>query len=292
MDALAMAIAEVKAKVMQGNPAFSLEYSALSGQRWGNISEWETRLKVDGSGKATMTRRRGPGDTIQEPPGCYSGQLPETSMLSFLDILDSSGIQTFRTGAPGPWDPVDRLELLLGNRVFSYSWGFANPPAPLPMARLNNLLVDWTLTACPKAQWNLVLTADRIQCHGDKFIADLVLMNQGSRSISIVHPGSPGMEDPFCLELKYGEVQLEQEGFTPDPTDTFFAPLRFHPLPQVELVEIIPGKPFRLEFSSLIEGDAPRGREGKVSFKHYLLQESLAGVEIFNGALFTEEFQW
>ena len=247
---------------------------------------------MQGNGEARFLRRRGPGDSSQEPPGVYSGTLKEGQLLDFLDALDASGINAYRTEAPGPWDPVSRLQLVLGSKVFNYSWSFAKPPSPLPMARLENLLVDWTLTACPTVHWNLAISIDNIQGRDRRFSGRLRLENRGNRSIRIVHPGSPGMDDPFRLELKYGEVQVIREGYTPAPTDTFFAPLRFQPIHQLELVEVLPGEPLQMEFSADLEGEAPRGREGLISFLHYLPQDTIAGLEVFNGAVFTEEFAW
>lgn len=292
MDALALAISDMKREFSRGMRNFSIEYMSLCGQRWGAVSEWENRLVVQGNGQAKFLRRRGPGDSAQIPPGNYSGTLEASQLLAFLDALDASGIEAFRTPAPGPWDPVSRMQIVLGTKVFNYSWSFANPPVPLPMARLENLLVDWTLSSCPIINWNLIMTIDSIQCRESRFSGRIRLENQGNRGIRIVRPGSPGMEDPFRMELKYGEVQLIREGYTPAPTDTFFSPLRFQPLLQLELVEILPGEPLQLEFISELEGEAPRGREGLVSFLHYLPQDTVAGLEVFNGAVFTEEFAW
>jgi hypothetical protein len=292
MDALKVVLESIQLDFERKIPEFSMEYASFSGQRWGNMAEWETRLRVKGRGQAELFRRRGPGDSTEEPPGHYEGKISDPMLREFLDALAASGIQDYRSVAPGPWDPVDRLQFRLGGKAFEYTWEFSTLPVPLAVVRLDNLLIDWTLTACPKALWNLQLNVEGVECKANRLHGVLRIENRGSRSIHIVHPASPGMDDPFSLVLRYAQIQEEQEGYTASPPDVRFSPLILPSLANLELAEIHPDSPFRLEFSAILEGPTSLVWEGKIDFKHYLQEDVLAGIEVFNGAIFTESFTW
>lgn len=292
MEGLKADIAELKVDFDRKIRAFSLEYLSRAGRRFGNIPEWETRLSVKGRGEISLFRRRGPGDSNQERPGSYIGQLSDASLLDFIEALDASGIESYTTEAPGPRDPVTRLEILLGGRLYSFAWGISRHPASTQMARVKTMLANWTLAACPSPLWSLTFVQEDLQFSQGRLHARLRIENTGSQGIRIIHPASQPLVPEFGIHLKYGEVQLIEDGFTPDPIEIRIAKLPVVALDHLELVDLLPGRPFYIDFSALLEGDAPRGWIGKFVFMHYLPADSLAGQEVFNGALFTEEISW
>jgi hypothetical protein len=292
MEPLLEAIAELKADFHRLRMDFSFEFIALVGKRIGTIPEWETRLAVQGGGMARLFRRRGPGDSFERPPGRFAGQLTDDSLLGFVDVLEQSGIASFRSETPNPRDPVHILRVLVSGRLFTFTWGSLRPPVPEPMLRLKRLLAELSLNACPDPIWSLSMDVSGLRYMAGKLNARLRIVNTGTEGIRIADPGSDAFGPDFTLFLKYGEKQLIEEGLTPAPVDIRLAPYPKIPAESTRFKWIAPGFPWELEFSTDLEGQAPRGWIGKFAFRHYLPSDVLAGVPVFNGALFTEEFAW
>jgi hypothetical protein len=292
MDELQTAIESLKADFHRGIESFSMEYLEIAGKRWGAVSESETRLVIRGRGEAELLRRRSPGDSAQAPPGRYTGKLSDADLGRLLETLSASGIRDFRAEAPGPRDPVSRLNIRMGGKIFAFSWGIPKKPAPLGMARLEALLIQWTFDACPVADWCLELSAHGLRYQGQALTARLQLQNRGRQSIHIVHPASRGVGIDFGISLVYGEAQLIEDGLAPEPIDLKSISLQWPALSRPELVELKPGHPVSWDFSTELQGSAPRGWIGKISFRHYLAGDSLAGMTVFNGALFTDDLTW
>lgn len=292
MDDLTQAIAGLKADFDRNIPDFSMEFIATAGRWMGANSESESRLVVLGRGSASLFRRRGPGDSAQRPPGRYVGSIPDVALLAFLDALEHSRIGTYASEPIGPRDPKNVLNVLLSGQLFTFSWGTLRPPVPEPIARLKNLLSDWSVKACPHPVWSLRMTAASLAPGNGNVTARLQFENDGTEAIHIAHPASASFGAGFTFHLKYGERQLIEEGITPAPIEIEIAPLRMPPMATPRLIPILPGQPWQFEFTSALEGHAPRGWTGKFVFLHYLPADILAGVPVFNGALFTEEMTW
>jgi hypothetical protein len=292
MDPLVESIAGLKSDFDRSKAGFSMEFITIAGRRMGNVSESETRLVVRGNGQASLFRRRGPGDSAQKPPGRFQGTLNDEMLLAFLDVLEHSGIGEFRSETPGPRDPVSFFKVLISGRLFSFTWGSIRPPAPEPVLRLKRLLTDWSNKACPRTDWSLEMSMSELQYGDGRLRAMVTLENRGSDTIHIAHPSYSDFGRDFALFLKYGERQLIEEGITPAPVEIRTAPLARNSVEIPRLVPILPGTPWRIEFLANLEGEAPRGWIGKFAFLHYLPSDSLAGVPVFNGAVFTEEFSW
>jgi hypothetical protein len=160
------------------------------------------------------------------------------------------------------------------------------------MARLRHVLTEWNLKACPTAQWSLTLAIDSLEFSQGRLSARLGIENLGSQSIHLTHPASPGFGSAFGVHLKFGAAPFIEEGITPAPIEVQVIPWDAPPLSTPRLLEIYPGQPFRMDFSAHLEGEAPHGWIGKFAFLHYLPDDTLAGIPVFNGALFTEERTW
>lgn len=271
---------------------FSIELIDVAGKRIGGIPETETRLRVGGGGEASLFRRRGPGNSNLYPPGSYSGSIPDSSMKRFLEILAAGGFRSLPREFPGPWEPLAKLVFTIGKESYSYSWGFSRDPKPESMIKAIMILDDWTQNACPKAIWSLRLSAEQIVLENGHLSTRLRVENHGDSSIHIVHPGSSGFGPDFGIILDYGERQLIREGYTPSPPESKIARLGFEPLDQVRLIEVTRESPYILEFSTELDGEAPRGWSGIFSFNHHLNTDTLSGKTVFNGALFSEELAW
>jgi hypothetical protein len=292
MEALLDAIADLKSDFPRLRMDFSFEFIALVGKRIGPIPEWETRLAVQGSGLASLFRRRGPGDSFERPPGRFAGQLTDSALLGFVDVLEQSGIASFRSETPNPRDPVHILRALVSGQLFTFTWGSLRPPVPEPMLRLKQLLAEWSLNACPDPIWSLSMGVVGLQFSAGKLNAKLRIENTGREGIRLADPGSDAFGPDFTLFLKYGEKQFIEEGFTPAPVDIRLAPYPKIPAESTRFKWIAPGFHWEFEFSADLEGHAPKGWIGKFGFRHYLPSDVLAGVPVFNGALFTEELSW
>lgn len=293
MTELESAIQAAKAGLGQGAAGnFSLEYLSVAGRRFGNIPEWEARLLVDGKGAATYFRRRGPGDSAEFPPGLFAGGIPREELSSFLDQLSKSGIGELEFDAPGPRDPVNLIRLILAGKCFEFTWGSSRRPVPEAFNQLKDILRSWTLNACPSARWSLTMRIGLFQFQGGKVSSRVSIENSGSQSIWVAKPASPGFGTAFGLFLKYGEALVIREGFTPVPSKPKVAAVQQPALPVAEFVEIAPGNPLLLDFSAPLEDEAANGWAGKFVFQHYLPGDSVAGLPVFNGALFTEEMKW
>jgi hypothetical protein len=271
---------------------FSLEYISVAGRRFGNTAEWESRLTVDYAGSATYFRRRGPGDSSEFPPGQFEGAIPREEINSFLDSLADDGFDLGETESPGPRDPIDILRLVLMGRCFELAWGSSRRPSSDSSEQIKDRLRDWTLNACPKPRWSLSLEIESFHCLNGRVESRLRVLNDGSHPIWIAHPASPGYGNAFGLILKYGERVLVRDGFTPLPVKAKVAPILQSSLPVPELLKVVPGQPILFEYSGQLEGEAPRGWAGKFAFHHYLPEDSIAGLPVFNGAIFTEEIKW
>lgn len=292
VSTLHAAISDSKTRLLAGHQDFSMEYLSLAGRRWGGICEWETRLTIRQDGAVELFRRRAPGDSPHRPPGRFHGRIPEAKVVEFLDVLAESGIQEYQSEPPGPLDPVNFLRLNLGGLLFSYSWGASIIPMPESMVRVKRILTDWLLKACPDPKWSLFLRVDKVEFRDGRVQAGLRIENQGSESIHILHPASPGFGPGFGLSLLYGEAQLIQEGFTPDPVEEREAPMAVQTLSRPELIPIPPNAFHGIEFAAALDGEAPRGWVGAFAFHHYLSEDKLAGLTMFNGALFSEDLTW
>jgi hypothetical protein len=292
MESLLDAIAELKSDFHSLRMDFSFEFITLVGKKIGVIPEWETRLAVQGSGLSSLFRRRGPGDSFERPPGRFTGQLTDAALLSFVDVLEQSGIASFRSEVPNPRDPVHILRVLVSGRLFTFTWGSLRPPVPEPMLRLKRLLAEWSLNACPNPIWSLSMRVFGLKYVSGKLNARLRIENTGTEGIRMADPGSDAIGPDFTLFLKYGEKQLIEEGFTPAPVEIHLAPYPKIPTESTRFILISPAVPWELEFSAELEGQAPRGWIGKFAFLHYLPSDVLAGVPVFSGALYTEEFAW
>lgn len=292
MEPLLDAIAELKSDFHRLRVDFSLEFIALVGKRIGIIPEWETRLAVQGSGLANLFRRRGPGDSFERPPGRFAGQLTDDALLGFVDALEQSGIASFRSETPNPRDPVHILRVLIAGRLFTFTWGSLRPPVPESMLRLKRLLAEWSSNACPDPIWSLSMKVFGLQYRAGKLSARLRIENLGTEGIRMADPGSDAFGPDFTLFLKYGEKQLIEEGFTPAPVEIHLTPYPKIPSEPSRFKLIAPGVPWEIGFSAELDGQAPRGWIGKFAFRHYLPSDVLAGVPVFNGALFTEEIAW
>lgn len=292
MEQLLEAIAELKGDFNRLRMEFSLEYIALVGKRIGPTPESETRLVVQGDGRASLFRRRGPGDSSERPPGKFVGKLTEEAILGFVDVLEQSGIASFHSETPNPRDPVHFLRVLISGRLFSFTWGSLRPPVPEPVLRLKRLLAEWSLKACPDAVWSLKMSVSGLQYDAGKLSAHVQIENKGTEGIHMADPACGSFGSDFNLFLKYGEKQLIEDGITPAPIDIHIASYPKRPAEAPRLVLVLPGNPWQFDFISELEGQAPRGWTGKYAFLHYLPSDILAGVPVFNGALFTEEFTW
>lgn len=292
METLEKAIKAMRGDFDREIPRFSLEVTELTGLRWGAISEWETRLTLDGGGNAKLLRRRDPGDSDSENPGRFSGQVHKTSLEMLLEAIETSGIESYRTETPGPGEPIIRLSLLIGEQVFEFSWGFSRNPTPKPMARLQSMLTDLLLHACPKPIWCLTLDVESMDFTNGILSTRLRLENKGPNTIHLLHPASPGMESEFGIHLNYAEARVRKEGYTPAPLEIKEARFQIQALNGIQLLAAVPGKPNFFDFSTSLEGHGPNGWMGKFDYIHYQPEDTLAGVPIFLGAVFTKEISW
>lgn len=286
------AMKKLRGDYAKGFRDFSIGFTSTSGKRLGEIPESETRLRVNGRGEATLFRRKGPGNSKDFPPGMYSGQIADSSMKAFLQVLERGQFQNLPRENHGPWDPVDRMEINTGKQAFSFTWGYSRKPMPDPMLKATLLLVDWSLNACPKPIWNLSLKVENLAYEKGRLSARLKVENSGEAPIHLLHPGSPGLDSEFGVRLEYGERQRIDEGYTPEPIEIKRAILKTPALTEPQLIEVGPKAAYVMEFSAALEGKAPRGWVGDFSFNHHLSADTLQGRPIFNGALSTEELEW
>lgn len=292
MIELKSAIRESRSALDGGAGMFSLEYISIAGRHFANTPEWEARLNVDGKGSATYFRRRGPGDSAEFPPGLFDGRLKREELVSFLDLLEMADIDSVVSDPPGPRDPVNVLRIILNGRLFEFTWGISRQPVPDTFEHLKDRLKTWTLDACPSPRWSLSLKAEPLQLNGSRVHTRLKVENQGKQSIWLAHPASPGLGPAFGLNLKYGEPVSVREGYTPVPSKPKVVGHQQTLLAVPEFVEVSPDRPFILEFSASIEEEAPHGWAGKFAYQHYLTEDAVAGLPVFNGALFTGEMKW
>jgi hypothetical protein len=270
-------------------PDFRLEYHVVSGPRYGSAYEYEQTLRVEGGGRATLTRRRSAGDTDSAPAGEYRGEIPKAGILDMVAKLAAAPLHAIPMDVPSPTHPVFRLSVVAARKLFSFSWGPPAPPLPPELDAVFDLLGSWQATACPRPAWSLELEAAAVRFTGEGLEAEMRLRNTGDERIYVVHPASPGAPDRHGMSLRHGINPKAVPGITPPPMEVQFEELPLPPLTGTELVALNPGSPLSFTLRAPVTFVGGGGRVGIFGYHSYLHPDGAAGQPVFAGAVFSKE---
>jgi hypothetical protein len=292
MKGLTEAIAAIRANREESLPRTAIAYALVSGRNVGGVPERETRFEAKGNGEATLFRRRPSADTPALPPGLSRGKVDPESLLRFLELLDRSGIDTFRGEAPGPRDLLRKLQVVADGRLFSFRWGPMPPNAPPAISEMLAVLTGWEATACPKPTWRLSLKAESASAASGTLKARIRIENAGPEAIYLAHPQGLAERGLIALGLRYGAKPIPVPGVTPLPISIKTSRMEPAAGEGLRLVPVSASSPLSLDVEMPLE-ELGEGRPvGMFALEHYLDSDTLAGLPVFNGAIFSEEFTW
>lgn len=292
MKGLTEAIEAVRNHRQDSLPRAAIAYALFSGRNVGGVPERETRLEIKGNGEATLFRRRPGADTPALPPGLFRGRVDPEAVLTFLDLLEKSGIDTFRAEPPSPRDLLRRLQVVADGKFFSFQWGPMPPDAPEAIENMLAALSVWEASACPDPAWRLELKVTSAQSQAGKLKARIQVENPGPETIHLAHPASPVDRGLLALTLRYGARPPEAPGVTSLPISIKTTRAALPALDSLQLVPVKAGSPLVLDVEFPLE-PLDEGRPlGMLALELYLASDTLAGLPVFNGAVFSEEFSW
>jgi hypothetical protein len=268
---------------------FRLEYAVVSGARFEAAYEYEQRLAVSGGGQAALSRRRSPADSDVAPPGNYQGTLPKEEIPALLAKLETADMQAIPQEVPSPQDPVFTLSIVAARKLFAFRWGPVEPIVPPDIEFVLDTLARWAQTACPRPVWSLTLKATAVRFTGEGIEASMRLENAGPERVYVVHPASPFHPDRKSLLVRHGVYPKEIPGFTPLPMDVEESILEVPLLTATELVPVSAESPLEFTLRAPVAFSGGGGRVGIFSYRCYALPSGVAGLNVFAGAVFSQE---
>ena len=268
---------------------FRLEYAVVQGPRYGLAYEYEERLTIEGTGRATLFRRRSPADTEVLPPGSYAGEIPKDELLAFLRLVQNAPLHAVPALVPSPQDAVFTLTAMANRKLFAFRWSPPQPPVPPDLEPVLDALSVWSRKACSKPIWSLSLKAQTVHFTGEGLEASLRFENAGNEPVYLVHPASPGPADLKGLSIRHGVYPKEVPGVTPLPMQVSVDELAVPPLPDIELVPVAAGRPFEYTLRAPAPFGGGGGRVGVFEYKSYLFPAGAVGLPVFAGAVFSPE---
>jgi hypothetical protein len=292
MKGLTEAIAAVRANRQESLPRTAIAYSLVSGRSVGGVPERETRFEAKGNGDATLFRRRPAADTPALPPGLFRGKVDPEALLRFLEVLDRSGIDAFRGEAPGPRDLLRKLQVVADGRLFSFRWGPMPPGAPPAISEMLAVLSGWESGACPDPAWRLALKVESASAASGRLKARIRIENPGPETIYLAHPQGLAERGLIALTLRYGAKPIPVPGVTPLPISVKASRMEPASGDGLRLVPVNADSPLALDVETPLEEPGEGRPVGMFALEHYLDSDSVAGLPVFNGAIFSEEFTW
>ncbi|GEM_PF-5092695 len=290
MDAFTAAMQRIESR--GGDPLAGLEiqFCSVAGRTFGVQTEYESRLRVSGDGKAELFRRRDGGDSATENPGWFDGQIPLDQLLAFLNELESNPFAEVGSAPSSPGDAVLSLEVLLDHQFHSWTWTSAALEGSDRLDDLMSLLYGWGGNLCTRIRSSLELTFEVNSTSAHRITGTLAVVNRGVAEVSFLHPGSPGSPGPTGLVLLHGEAPVRQEGVTPLPFEPDRTVLSGFSLDRPAVVRIPAGEVWRLSVDSELSSALPDPWMGQLGLYTYGGKDILAGIELLGGAVFSPEF--
>ena len=292
MQGLAEAVTAIRNHREESLPKVAIAYTAVSGKYAGGVPERETRLEVKGGGEATLFRRRPGADTPALPPGLFRGTVSPDAVLDFLDRVAKSGIDSFRGEPPSPRDLQRRLQVFADGGIFTFQWGPMPPTEPPAIKDMLRVLSAWESSACPDPSWRLELKVVKAESVSGLLNARVQVENTGPETIHLAHPASRADRSLLAVNLRYGARPPSNPDETPLPVSLNFTKAVIPLLDGLKLVPVKPGSSMVLDVEFPLERLEAGQPIGMLSLETYLIADTLAGVPVFSGAIFSEEFSW
>lgn len=289
--ALADELRRLDAAMLDGKETLSLAFSVKSGFPRGDHLEYENVLTLAGQSKGTLFRRRDGGDTCQETPGLFHGEVPPEELDKFLDAVKGGDFSFRKLEELEPGSTSFGLEVAISGRVFRWTFGIPEIDACEGFQTVLAFLYDWGARYFNQPIWSMHLAVENLNASRNHIEANLRLSNQGEREIAVVHPDRSGNSAISYIFFQYGEKQQLVPGVTPLPMELTRIKLDFQPLDRMEIVSIPPAGTLNLKVSQRLDVPLPENWLGSFCLYSYAFKDALAGQELFSGAVFSPEVE-
>jgi hypothetical protein len=250
---------------------------------------WHERLTVAGSGRAILSTVRSFGDASGEDIGRFATELAPATLDDLIQAVDDTVM-----GGPMPLlSPADvRLEVSIvacGSRLDHVIGGGPpdlEPYQPLLLA-LDRIAV--ATRARPQATLHLGIGIPPVIGVGRQTIPlELRFENRGDTGTWIRNPFAPMDANSEHLRLWFAEQVVEQPGVTPLPMEPCWVNVEPAVRVQRPLLWLGPGEREARLFSATLDID-PGTYLMRASFESYLGGETVAGIGMVRGCVFSRE---